>query len=89
MYELNPRRLHEGVSHRIKRNDQHVSSPHFRKREKSGLLNNLQKLVQSIIEVKSSDTPPTCVITAQLTQLQLTVLTPAECNYGKLNEKCI
>ena len=41
-----------------------LSSPHFPKREKSGLLNNLQKLVQSIIKVNSSDTLPTCIITA-------------------------
>ena len=40
------------------------SSPHFLKREKSGLLNNLKKLVQSIININSSDTPPTCMITA-------------------------
>ena len=41
-----------------------LSSPHFPKREKSGLLNNLQKLVQSIIKVNSSNTPPTYIITA-------------------------
>ena len=38
------------------------SSPHFLKAEKSGLLNNLRKLVQSIINVNLSDTPPTCII---------------------------